>query len=342
LDEYKLPQTDFADTPVRGLSALSYDRQRDRFYALSDDRSEQAPARFYTLKLRLDTATPAVRIDQVEIEKVTDLRGEDGDFYARGTIDPEGLALSPRHSVFVSSEGVARDGIPPFVDEFDLETGRWQQKLPIPQRFIPQQLAGEAQGVQDNLGFESLTLNPGGYSPTWLEPFRLFTATEYLLSQDVDPTVVDRPPYSRFLHYLVGDQISTLISEHLYPIDPPPLAAINGLTELVVLDQGGHFLSLERSFGIAGSGARIFQIATGGATDTSSISSLKGDLSGIVPISKRLLLDLRDLNVPLDNLEGMTLGPQLPDGTRSLILVSDDNFNDNQMTQFLLFRLRGE
>jgi hypothetical protein len=36
----------------------------------------------------------------------------------------------------------------------------------------------------------------------------------------------------------------------------------------------------------------------------------------------------------------MTLGPRLADGSRSLILVSDDNFNPNQVNQFLLFRLK--
>jgi hypothetical protein len=344
LDEYQLPSTEiFENTPVRGLSALSYDRQQDRLYALSDDRSEYAPARFYSLKLMLDTTSPdQVTIHNIAIEQVTELIAEDGNPYATGSIDPEGLALSPRHSVFIASEGVAQDGIPPFIDEFDLDTGHWQRRLPIPERFVPRTLDGRPRGVQNNLGFEALTLNPGGYSASWLEPFRLFAAIEAPLRQDVgsDPTE-NRPIYSRFLHYLIGDELPTLISEHLYAIDPPPLGATTGLTELLTLDQGGHFLSLERSFGIGGAGAKIFQIATGGATDTSTLSSLQGDLEGIVPIRKQLLLDLRDLGVKLDNLEAMTLGPQLPDGSRSLLLVSDDNFNEDQITQFLLFRLRG-
>jgi uncharacterized protein YjiK len=46
LGEYRLPKTKFKDTPVGGLSALTYDRQRNKFYALSDDRSQFAPARF--------------------------------------------------------------------------------------------------------------------------------------------------------------------------------------------------------------------------------------------------------------------------------------------------------
>ncbi|NJN56455.1 MAG: esterase-like activity of phytase family protein [Leptolyngbyaceae cyanobacterium SL_5_9] len=342
LGEYRLPSdTSFEATPVRGLSAIAYDRQGDRFYALSDDRSEFAPARFYTLKLNLSNDAGEVAIAGVEVERVTTLLKEDGEPFAQGTIDPEGLALSPRQTVFVSSEGIASEGIPPFIDEFDLVTGAWQQRLPIPDRYIPKTVDEQPQGVQNNLGFEALTLNPGGFSTTWLEPFRLFAATESALEQDRQPSEeAAQPVYSRFLHYLIGDELPVLISEHLYPNDVPPPLTVNGLTELVVLDQGGHFLSLEHSFGIAGAGARIFEIATGGATDTSGIPELNG-LSGIEPIRKRLLLDLADLNIPLDNLEGMTLGPQLPDGTQSLLLVSDDNFSPDQFTQFLLFRLNG-
>ncbi|HEY9729781.1 MAG TPA: esterase-like activity of phytase family protein, partial [Chroococcales cyanobacterium] len=51
LGDYQLPKTKYKDTPVGGLSALTYDRQRNKFYALSDDRSAFAPARFYTLGL---------------------------------------------------------------------------------------------------------------------------------------------------------------------------------------------------------------------------------------------------------------------------------------------------
>ncbi len=354
LGEYQLPKQAFEDTPVGGLSAITYDRQRDRFYAVSDDRSDRAPARFYTLKLDLQTdETSITGIEQIEIEGVTFLKNEAGELYAAGTIDPEGVALSPRQSVFISSEGVAREGIPPFVDEFDLASGAWQKSLPIPSRYTPQEIEGEQFGVQDNLAFEALTLNPGGFSSAWLEPFRLFVATESALHQDLpdpaklsaaEPTAeqLERPVPARFLHYLIGDQLPTLISEHMYPIDPlPTWAIVNGLTELLVLDQGGHFLGLERSLGLTGFGARLYQAATGGATDTSGIPSLSGALEGLQPIRKQLLLDLSEIGITLDNLEGMTLGPQLPDGSQSLLLISDDNFHESQVNQFLLFRLRG-
>jgi hypothetical protein len=145
---------------------------------------------------------------------------------------------------------------------------------------------------------------------------------------------------NRFLHYSIDPERSLLVSEHVYVMDPPPEGTLShGLVELLAIDQGGHFLSLERSFGSQGFTAKLFQISTGSATDTSRIETLKGDLATIQPIRKRLLLDLAQLGIPLDNLEGMTLGPQLPDGSRSLLLISDDNFRTEQSTQFLLFRL---
>jgi hypothetical protein len=350
LGEYRLPKMQFAETTVGGLSGIVYDRQRDRFYAISDDRSERNPARFYTLKLNLKPSAtlPDSLIQSVEVEKVTFLQDANGEPFAKGTLDPEGIALTPRHSVFISSEGVTRDGINPFVNEFDLETGKQRSTVPIPKRFLPK--TDGATGIRDNLGFESLTLSAVGFSSgQQLEPFRLFTATESAIAQDLPPNFPPDtlPPVSapvRFLHYLIGEEASApmLISEHIYMLDEPPAdTKNNGLTEMLVLDQGGHFLSLERSFGAAGFGAKLFQMATGGANDTSTFDAFQGNIGGVTPIYKERLLNLAELGIPLDNLEGMTLGPQLSDGTRSLLLVSDDNFSDLQTTQFLLFRLRG-
>jgi hypothetical protein len=337
LGEYRLPKMEFANTTVGGLSGITYDRQRNRLYAISDDRSDRNPARFYTLKLNL---TPQNTIEAIEVEKVTTLLNPEGQPFAKGTLDPEGIALTPRNSVFISSEGVSKDSIPPFVNEFNLTTGQQLAALPIPKRYLP---AADT-GIQDNQGFESLTLSAVGFGTGQpFEPFRVFTATESALLQDLSPDNPTNPSAPvRFLHYLVGDLNPTLISEHIYLLEPPPEGTQNhGLTEMLVLDQAGHFLSLERSFGVAGFGVRLFQLATGGANDTSGIEAFQGNIGTIAPIRKEQLLDLADLGIPLDNLEGMTLGPRLPDGTQSLILVSDDNFSDLQVTQFLLFRLNG-
>ncbi|MBW4520313.1 MAG: esterase-like activity of phytase family protein [Scytolyngbya sp. HA4215-MV1] len=340
LDEYRLPKQSFQGTPVGGLSGMTYDAKLGKLYAISDDRSDFAPARFYTLNLSLDTQQPdAIKIAEVKVETVTVLKGEDGQPYAKGTIDPEGIALSPERSLFISSEGVTHDGIPPFVNAYNLKSGQWRQSLPIPKRYLPGVTEDKQPiGVADNLGFEALTISASSSGSG--EPFRVFTATESSLAQDQEPTMPEQGAKNRLLHYLVEDGRSLLLSEHLYQLDAPPEGAkYHGLCELLAIDQGGHFLSLERSFGGV-FGAKVFQVTTGGATDTANIASFKNGMKGVQPIRKQLLTNLGLLDLPLDNLEGMTLGPRLPDGSRSLLLVSDDNFREEQVTQFLLFRLR--
>ena len=53
------------------------------------------------------------------------------------------------------------------------------------------------------------------------------------------------------------------------------------------------------------------------------------------------MLNFDSLRLPtgLDNVEGMTLGPVLPNGQQSLVLVSDNNFSATQFTQILAFGL---
>ena len=337
LGEYELPKTNFEGSPVGGLSGITYDpkgistvtSKAYRFYALSDDPSENGEARFYSLRLDLTSSDPA----NIRLKKA------DGETFSWGSINPEGIALSPRNSVFVASEGVTHADIPPFVGEFDLKTGKLLGNLPIPKRYIPDASdEKQQQGVQENLGFESLSIDPETFSPGGLDPFRLFAATEAPLMQDLDPEQASK---LRFLHYVIVDKTPQLVSENLYNLDQVPMTILNGLTELVTVG-GGQFLSLERSFGLSGYSARIYQVAVGAATDTSRIQSFKGPVTMVEPVKKKLLLDLSELGIPLYNLEGMTLGPQLPDGSKSVVLVSDDNFDEAQKTQFILLRLKGK
>ncbi|NEO67652.1 MAG: esterase-like activity of phytase family protein, partial [Moorea sp. SIO4G2] len=156
LGEYQLPQTEFKNTVVGGLSGLAYDRERDRFLAVSDDRSRLAPARFYTLKLTFNpTDTGNIGIENVEVEDVTFLKDKNGETFLPGTLDPEGIAWSGKDSVFISSEGATNQGIAPFIRQFDIATGKQLQNLKIPQRYLPNNtdLETVSNGIQDNLGF---------------------------------------------------------------------------------------------------------------------------------------------------------------------------------------------
>ncbi len=346
INEYRLPQQKFENTPVGGLSGLAYDRFEDIFYAISDDRSEFAPARFYALKLNFAKQKEQPNLENVEVIGVTFLKDKTGNTYAKDEVDTEGIALTGDRTILISSEGVTRKRVPPFIDEFDLLSGKWLRSLPIPSRYLfepdidkpnttkKELLKKEPQGIRDNLGFESLAVVRDSIG----DPYRVFTITESALAQDTQPD--DQPAEARFLHYLVGNIAPLIVAEHRYPVEvmTPPVTQI-GVNEIVAIDRGGHFLTLERSNGSAGLSAKIWQIATGSATDTSTIKSFRVS-PNVRSIRKKLVLDLATLGIKLDNLEGMAIGPRLADGSQSLILVSDDNFSDRQFTQFLLFRLK--
>ncbi|MEY4517516.1 MAG: hypothetical protein RLZZ499_115 [Cyanobacteriota bacterium] len=334
IDQYEIPKAQFQDTVVGGLSAIAYNRQEDLFYVLSDDRGQRSPARFYTFKLEVQQSNQQIQIDSFKPENVTFLLNEAGEKYLPGTIDPEGLTLSPRNTLFISSEGDPTKDIAPFIAEYELATGKKLSDLPVPPRYLVNQ---KSQGIQENLSFESLTINRTGLPE---DPFRVFTATEAALLQD-QSLEEQAQTKVRFLHYVVNPVGKPIVvAEHLYLLDPAPVEIIsNGLTELLALKTEGYFLSLERTYGFTGAGAKIFQVVIGNATDTTKIESLKGNIAQVQPLHKKLLFDLQDLGIYLDNLEGMTVGPRLPDGSQSLLLISDDNFNDEQISQLLLFRL---
>jgi predicted extracellular nuclease len=136
--------------------------------------------------------------------------------------------------------------------------------------------------------------------------------------------------------------------EYLYLTEPVAYAStlpdgleVSGLVDLLALDET-TLLAMERSFSMGpGNVIWIFEIGIDGATDVSRWPALSGiDLDSVIPVRKELLLDLRELDTYLDNLEGMTFGPTLADGRQTVILVSDDNFNPVlQVTQFLAFAI---
>jgi hypothetical protein len=334
LGEYRIPNNTKIDgVPVGGLSGLTFDRQKGLFYAISDDRSFKGPARFYTMQVNVDKKS---KLKDVKILKSTSLKGADGKTYPAGSIDPEAIAISPRSTVFIASEGDRDAGIAPMIGEFDLASGQLKQQLKLPDRYLPD-TAGK-RGVQGNLAFESLTIASSGAAT---DPLYLFISPESALIQDQQKTAADQPAAPiqlRWLQYLVGDQSGPL-AEYAYKLERPPLGSIeHGLSEIQALDSGGHFLSLERSLSLLGFKIRIFETVTGGATDVSGIESLAG--STAKPVSKKLVLDLADLKIGLDNIEGMAIGPALPGGGNMLLMVSDNNFQRLQVNQVLLFRLR--
>jgi hypothetical protein len=96
---------------------------------------------------------------------------------------------------------------------------------------------------------------------------------------------------------------------------------------------------MERSFSVGvGNSVSLHLVGLPGADDVSGVRSLLG--AEVSPVTKTEVLDLDTLGLTLDNLEGMTFGPRLPNGHQALLLVSDNNFTPGQVSQFLLFEAR--
>jgi hypothetical protein len=324
----------FQGTVVGGLSSITWDPQRNVYYSISDDPSQFDPARFYTV--RLDIGDGRLGNGDVAFTGVTTLLAPDGRPYAPFSLDPEGLALTKDRQLVVTSEGFTDRLIDPFIRLYSLD-GTMLAPLPVPQPFLP--TANHSSGVRPNLAFESAGLPPDGRF--------LFSATENALFQDGPAATVATGSPSRILRYNL--QTRTLDRQWVYVTDPvvqapvPSTAfSVNGLVELLPLNNE-FLIAMERSFSVGapgtGNSIKLYTVALPGATDVNGVDSLAGSLGAIRTAQKSLLLDLDTLGIPLDNVEGMTLGPVLPDGRRALVLVSDNNFASSQFTQFLLFAL---
>jgi hypothetical protein len=188
--------------------------------------------------------------------------------------------------------------------------------------------------VRQNLGFEAAAVAPDGQ--------QLFVGTENALVQDGPAATTATGSPARILRYHLGHGGSD--REYVYPTDPvaapSTVFTVNGLVELLPLNNE-FLLAMERSFSVgAGNTIRIYRLALPGATDVSGVADIH-DVAGLQPARKSLLLQLPSTinGQPLDNVEGMTLGPTLPDGRQSVLLVSDNNFTAGQASQVLLLAL---
>lgn len=320
----------FAATEVGGLSGIDYDRDSDTFLVISDDRSRRGPARFY--RIAIDLADGRLDDGDLRLVAVTALLGPDGEAYGPGAVDPEAIRQHPSgRYLYWASEGDPRSGLGPQLVESDAD-GRHVRLFALPVYYEP----GDDAGVRQNRAFESLALAPHGE--------RLWVALENALRQDGPRADLERGSPVRVLQFdrVTGRPLAeTVYLTEPVPHDSLPLlrAPTNGLVELLAIDDG-RLLAMERAFA-AGYGVtvRLFETRLDGADDVLGRPGLESAVD-LRMMPKRLLLDLGDIGVQLDNLEGMTWGPTLPNGARSLILVSDNNFNGSQFTQFLAFEWR--
>ena len=342
LGEYDVPHNmKFMGTTIGGLSGIDYDSEKNLYYAISDDRCDLAPARFYTLKIAI---TPK-GIDTVVFTNVTSFLQSNGTVYPNSkqlpyhTPDPEALRFNPTTNQMVwTSEGEREVGIFKTILENPAITtimpnGKYIDTFPLPSQFL---MHKEDIGPRKNGVFEGVAF-ANDYKDAFVsveEP--LYQDGERADTQDVNPVI-------RILKYDLLTKKNT--AQYAYKLEPVAHSAIpfgfkiNGVSDILGIAQD-KLLVMERSFstGRIACTIKIFEADLSKATNIKEYPSLLEN-KNYTTAKKRLILNMDNLKRYVDNVEGMTFGPTLPNGHKTLVTIVDNNFNIFETTQVFLFEV---
>ena len=332
-------QQSFAGTRVGGLSSIDYDAASGLFFLVSDDRSTVDPARAYTARIRYDVQG----LHEVTLQELIWLKNSQQQRFASPLAahrttplpDAEALRLLPASSHMLwTDEGDFAQGTGPQLIEADKD-GRWLRTWPLPSVLqLPHDITLR-QGPRRGYTLEGMSLSPDGKT--------LWLSMERALWQDLQATTAahQAPP----IRITALDTASRQPLRQLaYAPDALPKGlwllpgkAMQGVSDILA-DGPEHLLVLERSYAPQrGFAARIYRTAITPTKADNDVLALPQLTPGNHhPIEKVLVADLGQLGLrSVDNLEGMSWGPPLASGERVLLLVSDNNFNPAQVTQFV-------
>ncbi|MEO6188667.1 MAG: esterase-like activity of phytase family protein [Ginsengibacter sp.] len=341
LSEFVIPyNTQFKETKVGGFSGIDYDRKKNVYYVITDDRSDRNPARFYKIKIDIS----GYKIDSVYLVETIFLKNAKGEFYPKSTEDalhtpdPESIRYNASTRTLVwSSEGeriIRPDKIVlenPAITEID-ESGVYIDTFVLPAQ-LHMNTTG---GPRKNEVLEGLA-----YSNNYQT---LYASVEQPLYNDGPRAgLYDSSAIVRIIKFGVPSRRPT--AQYGYRVGPvadapsvPGSFILNGVSEILSPAENQLFV-VERSYSTGrGNSIKIFLADLSQATNIAEVSSLE-NMHSIQLASRKLILNMDELGIYVDNIEGVSFGPRLPNGHRSLVFVSDDNFSPTQKTQFLLFEI---
>lgn len=291
------------DTRSRELSGIAWDNGKRVLWAVHDE-SPSIVALIPDRDLRTWSFGESIPID------------------ITGALDLEGLVIL-EDGFIVCSEIDAR------VVEVDKQ-GRFRRELTV---------SPHLREARTNKSLESLTMSPSGRY--------LFTTTEAALTSDGARATPQAGTRVRLVRL---DRVTGELTEYVYETDAVPYDCGDwGVADMSALGDEEVFV-LERGWSKGrGNTARIYQTTL---HERASCSSLE-HLSTTTPVlAKTLRVDLSALQAAglpapkqpqpaplLDNYEGIALGPTLPNGRPSLLMVSDDNGRADQFARVLVLGL---
>ncbi len=328
LDDYVLSSDLEVDgTKVGGLSGIDF--HEDKYYLVCDHPGNP---RFYEAQIKISQN----QIDTIFINKLIQLDRSNG-FLKANTLDLESVRIQDSNTILLTSEGAIKANQKPSIFYVNSK-GDFIRNFNLPSYFT----STGKQKPRNNGVFEGLThdYSNEGY---WV-------GMELPLTLDGSkPKLFPTKSPIRITHFNkeTGQATDQFVME-LEGITKIPWKyfAVNGLTELIEYAPK-KFLVLERAFsaghGSLGNTVRIFEVNAEEATNTVEFKNLRKEK--YKRATKQLVFDFKSVKKKLtkgiDNVEGMTFGPLLPNGNRSLILISDNNFNTlgEQLNQVILMEV---
>ncbi len=339
---YEIPYNfKFKNTTVGGLSGIDYDVNNNLYYLISDDRSDINPVRFYTAKIFFTQS----KIDSFVFTDVRNIQQADGSVYPNRSQDkfknpdPEAIRYNPVNKQLVwSSEGerVVKVNDTVLIDPTVISinpAGKYMDSFALPANLKMQvvEKGPRRNGVLEGMSFAD------NYKT-------LFVNVEEPLYEDGPRAgLTDNKPFIRILEFVVA--VKKNKAQYAYKLEPVAYAAkpenafmLNGVPDILSLGNN-KLLVIERSFstGRLACTIKIFIADLNGASDVTAI--VLKDNQSFTPVTKKLLLNMDDLGIYIDNIEGVTFGPLLPNGHKTLLFIADNNFAVLQRTQVLLFEV---
>ena len=321
-----------------GFSAIAYCGVDNLYYLLPDrgpkDGAVEWTCRVQQFAIVIDpNAEPAVTM---ELVKTIVLKDQFGHPYVGAAaalvanevhgarLDPEGIRVGANGNLFVSDE------YGPQVIEFEAN-GQFVKQLPLPPRYLiehPCSISDDENpvnqtGRQANRGMEGLAISEDGKT--------LFGLMQSPLLQDSERIDMASKPTGLNCRMLKFDTEGGVQQEFLYHLEKEK----NKLNEVLAADQD-NLVVIERD-GQVGAEAEFKKLMLVSTKDASNISSLerlppRDYPTDVQPLRKTVLIDLLDprWNLAGDNMpekiEGLAFGPRLPDGRRTLLIGSDNDF----------------
>lgn len=335
-----LSQGTNAERRLGYFSDLYYDRNRNEWWALSDRGPGGGLLNYETRVQRftIDVA-PNGAISNFQLsatikfsdngQAMNGLAPSPNNVLGRA-LDPEGIVIVPRSGNLLIS-----DEYGPSLIEFD-RNGSLLRRFVTPANLLPRNAAtgvlnfasdsGNTAGKRTNRGFEGLAISPDG------------KFTYAMLQSAMLDEGGGSGQYTRIVKF--DNTTGLAVAQYAYKLDTASQG--RGISALVALGND-RFLVLERnnrgiglSADLTPADKAVYEIDLAGAIDVTNLTlPTSGAFAGAVTkVAKVMDLDVNTLaalgNKAPEKWEGLTVGPQLADGSYLMLAGTDNDFSVTQ------------